>query len=98
MISIGTRRSERFHMDVPLVICGESQGQRSLREDTHTLILSAYGVLVLLESAVRLGEKIVVVNPQNRREREGTVVYLAPHHENVVGAGIDFAAPAPDFW
>jgi hypothetical protein len=51
-----------------------------------------------LEAAVRLGEKIVVMNPQNQREREGTVVYLAPHHENVVCAGIEFTAPAPDFW
>ena len=98
MITIGTRRSERFHMAVPLIICGEPQGLRSIREDTHTLILSAYGVLVLLETAVRLGQKIVVMNPQNRREREGTVVYLAPHHENVVCAGIEFTAPAPDFW
>ena len=98
MITVGTRRSERFHTAVPLVICGESRGQCSLREDAHTLILSAYGVLVLLEAAVRLGEKIVVMNPQNQREREGTVVYLAPHHENVVCAGIEFTAPAPDFW
>ena len=63
------RRSERVLLDVPLVVRGEFGDERGFREETFTVTLSAHGALVMMETPVALGQKIVVMNPKNWDER-----------------------------
>jgi len=92
------RRSERLLLDVPLFISGESEDRRAFREETFTLTVSAHGALVMLAMKVVLGQKLVLINPKNRDEREGTVVYLGPSYAGLAKVGIEFTEPAPEFW
>lgn len=92
------RRSERVLLDVPLVVRGESRDNRSFREETFTVTVSAHGALVMLEARVVLGQKIVVMNPKNWDEREASVAYLGQPHAGLAQVAFEFNRPAPEFW
>ena len=67
------RRSPRVLIDVPLVIRGESAEQKQFREETFTISVSAYGALIVLAAKVSLGQRLMLLNPETRAEREGRV-------------------------
>ncbi|SRR6266849_10993759 len=92
------RRSERLLLDVPLFISGESEDRRTFREETFTLTVSAHGALVMLATRVVLGQRVVLMNPKNSDEREGTVAYLGPAYAGLAKVAIEFTKPAPEFW
>ena len=92
------RRSERVLLDVPLFIRGESEDRQAFREETFTLTVSAHGALVILATRVVLGQRVVLMNPKNWDEREGTVAYLGPSFTGLAKVAIEFTKPAPEFW
>ncbi|HTW25331.1 MAG TPA: PilZ domain-containing protein [Candidatus Baltobacteraceae bacterium] len=94
----GQRRSERILLDVPVVICGGSAEHPTFREETFTVTVSAHGALLMLATKVALGQKVIVMNPQNWDEREARVAYLGPDRAGLAQAGVEFLAPAPEFW
>jgi hypothetical protein len=92
------RRSERVLLDVPLVVRGEFGDKRGFREETFTVTLSAHGALVMLETPVALGQKILVMNPKNWDEREARVAYFGQPHAGLAQVAFEFNRPAPEFW
>jgi hypothetical protein len=94
----GFRRSQRLILDVPLVICGEADGDRPFREETFTITVNAHGGLLVLEHRVALGQKIVLMNPKTWDEREATIASLGPPYAGLSTVGFQFAKPAPEFW
>lgn len=94
----GERRSERILLDLPVVICGGSAEHPTFREETFTVTVSAHGALVMLAAKVALGQKVVVMNPQNWDEREGRVSYLGPDRAGLAQVAVEFMQPAPEFW
>lgn len=91
------RRSERVLLDMPVVVRGES-GDRAFQEETFTVTVSAHGALLMLETNVALGQKLMVMNPKNRDEREARVAYKGAVHAGLAQVAVEFAAPAPEFW
>jgi len=98
MAQTGQRRSARVLADVPIVIRGEFANHQSFREETFTVTVSAHGALVLLAANVALGQKIVVMNPLNRDEREGRIAYRGPLHAGLSQVAVEFTQPSPEFW
>jgi hypothetical protein len=94
----GQRRSARVLMDIPVVIRGESADRNSFREETFTVTVSAHGALIMLATSVALGQKIVMMNPQNRDEREGKIAYRGPIHAGLSQVAVEFTQPSPEFW
>jgi hypothetical protein len=94
----GQRRSARVLADVPVVIRGESADQRSFREETFTVTVSAHGALVMLAANVSLGQKIVVINPLKGDELEGRIAYRGPIHAGLSQVAVEFSKPSPEFW
>lgn len=97
-VQTGHRRSERILLDVPVVICGGSSDHPTFREETFTVTVSAHGALVMLATKVVLGQKLIVMNPQNWDEREARVSYLGPDRAGLAQVAIEFKEPAPEFW
>ncbi len=85
-------------MDVPIVIRGESADRQTFREETFTVTVSAHGALLMLASDVVLGQKIVVINPLNKDEREGRIAYRGPLHAGLSQVAVEFTQPSPEFW
>ncbi len=97
-ISIGQRRSERIILDVPILIRGEAADKKIFQEETFTLIVNAHGAQLMLETKVTLGQRLVVLNPNNWDEREGKVAFVGPPYAGLARVGIEFTRPAPEFW
>ena len=92
------RRSERLLLDVALVVRGECIERRPFLEETFTISVSAHGTLLVLETKVSVGQKLVVKNPQTRDETEGRVVSFGSPYGGLAQVGIEFMQPAPEFW
>jgi hypothetical protein len=91
------RRSERILLDIPVVIRGNSGG-RGFQEETFTVTVSAHGALLMLETEVSLGQKLVVMNPKSSDEREARVAYKGAVHAGLAQVAVEFTKPAPEFW
>jgi hypothetical protein len=94
----GQRRSARVLMDVPVVIRGQFPDERTFREETFTVTVSAHGALLMLATTVALGQKIVLVNQLNRDEREGRIAFRGPLHAGLSQVAVEFTQPSPEFW
>jgi hypothetical protein len=97
-VAPGHRRSKRVILDVRLAIRGEAEDNRPFQEETFTMTVSAHGALVVLERKVRLGQKVLLMNPKNWDEREGTITFLGPCYTGLWKVGIQFTQPSPEFW
>ena len=92
------RRSHRLLLDVALIVRGESVEGRSFEEETFTISVSAHGALLVLAAKVALGQKVLLTNVQTRNEKEGRVARFGSLYGGLAQVGVEFAAPAPEFW
>ena len=98
MPTFGKRRSERVLLDVPLFIEGKAEGAQDFKEETFTLTVSAHGALIVLAAKVALGQTVRLTNLKNQDQHEATVAFLGPPYAGLATVGIQFSAPAPEFW
>ena len=96
--AIGQRRSERLRLNVPLFVTGKSIDQRTFKEETFTLLVNAHGALLMLETKVAVGQKVVLMNQKNWDECQGRVTFIGPPYAGVTKVGIEFLRPKADFW
>jgi len=89
------RRSPRTLMCVDLVVCGE---ESQWEERTCALSLNAHGVLLALETTVKIGQKVVIRNVDTSAERNGRVANLGRTYGRRREVAVEFTKPAPDFW
>jgi hypothetical protein len=92
------RRSERVLVDVPLVVRNASEEKQTFREETFTVTISAHGGLMMLGTPVKVGQRIVIMNPKNWDEREAKVASLGQPHAGLAQVAFEFNRPAPEFW
>ena len=92
------RRSQRVLQFVPLVVRGESVGNRIFWEDTLTTNISAHGALVILAAKVGVGQKLVLMNPKSWQEESVRVTRLGTFDGKRTQVAVEFAQAAPDFW
>jgi hypothetical protein len=92
------RRSERFLLDVPLVVRGESAEQQPFEELTFSISISTYGALVVLANKVTVGQTLFLKNPETQYETEGRVARLGAPYGGLAQVGIEFPQPAPQLW
>ncbi len=92
------RRSERFTVDVPLVIRGEAADRKRFQEERFTLIVNAHGALLTLETEVSLGQKLLLMNPTNWHECQAKVVYVETPSGGLTRVAVELDRPVPEFW
>src|SRR5437879_6274411 len=87
------RRSTRLSIRLALIVCGD---EGRLQEHTCTFSLNAHGVLVALAASVKIGQRLILQNPENWAERDGRVTYVGKCYAGRTEVGIEFLEPAPD--
>jgi hypothetical protein len=92
------RRSRRLLKFVPLVVHGAAAGEKTFWEDTFTVDISAHGALLILAAKVGVGQKLVLMNPQNWQREDARVARLGSFDGTRTQVGIEFMQAAPDFW
>src|ERR1700745_2596832 len=98
MATFGKRRSERVLLDVPLFIEGKAEGTQDFKEETFTLTVSAHGALIVVAAKVALGQTVPLTKLKNKDEHEATGAFLRPPYAGLATVGIQFTAPAREFW
>ena len=89
------RRSHRSSRCVDLTIC-EARG--AWQEQTCTLSSNDQGILTALGTKAKMGELVLVRDPENCVEREGRIVGLGRAFGRRREVAIEFTEPAPEFW
>jgi hypothetical protein len=92
------RRSQRVLLRIPIVVLAPGPDKKMAREQTHTLVVNAHGALIALELPVRVGQVIIVQNPETNEEQSCRVIRFNPSREGKAEVGFEFLKPAPHFW
>ena len=92
------RRSQRYLLDVALVIRGETAEMKPFEELTFTISVSSHGALVVLASKVIVGQRLLLRNPETQFETEGRVARLGAPYGGLAAVGIEFPKPSSELW
>ena len=92
------RRSSRVTLRVPMQVYEPGTNQRFIVEEAYSARVSLWGGLIVLKSAVNVGQKLVVLNQSTKETKEARVVYLGPMQLTGRLVGFEFVESSPDFW
>lgn len=92
------RRSQRVLFPVAVRLSGTNGNGVAFAEDTATVTVSAYGGMVLLKTAVRLGQRLKIKNLITGEETACVAVDANAGTSEAREVGVEFAADAPKFW
>jgi hypothetical protein len=92
------RRSKRLGLAVPVFVFGRSVSSETFSESTRMLSVNACGGALALGVRVEKGQSILLVNRMTHEDQECRVADVGPLQGGKWAIGIEFAAPAMDFW
>ena len=92
------RRSQRIFHRMKLQALGRSHAGKKFREVCETMVVSAYGGLLMLRHEVDNDEMLVLVNPETQEEMECRIVFTGESGAKGIRVGVEFLTPAPHFW
>lgn len=95
---LGSRRSQRLKLQVPVAVARQHAHHGSAREDAITLNVNAFGGMFALKGPVQRGEVLILINKSTREQQECRVVYIGPSAPNGKKIGVEFTQPAENFW
>lgn len=93
------RRCKRLPMKIPVRVYGRTANNRPFRDVTVTRTIDAHGATISLESQVKRGQTLLLVNGYTEEERQCRVV----HVDSKKGGkrrrvGLEFTDPRGNFW
>ncbi len=92
------RRSRRVLLKVSVIVRGCHADGTPFREQTHTVVVSENGALILLVASVENGETLRLVHRITGQELDCKVVYIGPKQGDKTEVGIEFLQPGRQFW
>jgi hypothetical protein len=92
------RRSQRVLMQVSVRIRGNDAQGKVFEEETATLAINAHGALILMQSRLTSGSKVMLKHNGTMQEEECHVVFLGPVRAGKGEVGLEFSAACPTFW
>jgi len=97
----GTRmrpRATRVHLAIPVLITGTNESGVPFKELTNTVVITANGCLIPLETPVARDQKLVLANTKSGAEIACHVATLQSSKDGKAQIGIHFDEPSPRFW
>ena len=95
---VARRRSQRVLMQVAVRITGQDSQGKPIYEETETLAINAHGALLLLQTRLTSGSKVLLQHKKTEEEQECHVVFLGPVRSGKAEIGLEFSSPRPAFW
>jgi len=83
---------------MPVVVAGKNARGQEFNQSSETTIVNAHGGLLHLNEPIEMGAVITLMNVATREEQKCRVVFLGDASEKGRDVGIEFLAPAPQFW
>jgi hypothetical protein len=91
------RRAARWKAHVPVFVYGHG-GQAPFHEDAYSAVVSDCGALLIMTTAVPIGEKLLLTNKVTQDEQECRVAGLGRRDGPSIKVAVEFIAPASQFW
>lgn len=95
---INLRRSQRVCLHIPVLVVKPGPGKPGISEETHTLIVSAHGALLVLEMPVQFGDLLMLKHKKTQEELVCRVMNSGPEQSGKREVGVEVEHPAPRFW
>jgi hypothetical protein len=92
------RRGNRLWVYLPVLVYGRTIESEPFHEGTEALRANAGGGLITLTTPVRCGQRLLLINKVNQKERECHVVAERSKYLGRAAVVIGFQEPIPDFW
>lgn len=92
------RRSQRVLLRIPIAVIAPGPDKQMVREQTNTLVVNAQGALINLALPVRVGQVVILQNPETSEEQSCRIIRVNPAREGKSEVGIEFLKAAPNFW
>jgi hypothetical protein len=92
------RRSERVMLQMRITVIADDTQRNSRQEEALTQIVNAHGGLLKLKMDVKVGQPMLLVNPQNKLEQSCRVVRVDDTAEEHFSVAFEFDKPNPKFW
>jgi hypothetical protein len=92
------RRSQRVYLRIPIAVIAPGPDKKMAREPTHTVVVNGHGALIRLDLKVRIGQTIILQNPETAEEQTCRVIHVSTLAEGKTDVAIEFLKPAPKFW
>jgi len=92
------RRSQRVLLRIPIAVIAPGPDKKMVREQTNTLVVNAHGALINLDLPVRVGQVVILQNPETSDEQSCRIIRINPVLGSRTEVGIEFLKPAPNFW
>jgi hypothetical protein len=92
------RRSQRVLLRMPILVIAIGPDKQPISEKTFTAVVSAHGGLIYLAMNVRVGQALIVRNPETSEEQSCRVAYTNAAQDGKCEVGLEFTTPASNFW
>src|SRR6267143_1198081 len=94
-----TARNQRSHLELPVIVCGQSLNEEPLHEAARTLVVHPNGALIALDATVELGQELVLVNPKTKAEAACRVIgFESSKNGCKFSVDVEFSHSTAKFW
>jgi hypothetical protein len=92
------RKILRHARKVPLLVYGSGPDKQPFHETAESIDASEIGCMLMLQTVVAPGQKLLLMNVRNQAEHECRVAYVGKRENGRARVGVAFARPSLQFW
>ena len=92
------RRSQRVLLRMRILVIAIGSDKQPVSEQTFTSVVNAHGGLLHLTMSVRVGQALILRNPDSSEEQSCRVIRVGEEHEGNREVGVEFSTPNSNFW
>ena len=92
------RRSQRVLLRMPILVIAIGADKQPVSEKTYTAVVNAHGGLIYLAMKVRVGQALIIRNPESSEEQSCRVAYVNEAHDGKCEVGLEFTTATSNFW
>ncbi len=85
-------------LQVPVIVQSKTREGEDVRENTQTVVVNAHGGLLKLQTEVKVGQPILLINERAKVEQGCHVVRVERFEAGHSAVAFEFDQPAPHFW
>jgi hypothetical protein len=92
------RRSERVMLQMKVTVIAEDTDHNPREEEAETQVVNAHGGMLKMKMDVKVGQPMLLVNPNNKAEQTCRVVRIDDSNPEYLNVAFEFDLPNPKFW
>ena len=92
------RRAPRWKVHVPVFVYGRNRADQPFHEDAYSAVVSDCGALLIMTTAMQIGDTLLLTNKSTEAEQECRVVNVGPPEDLSIAIAVEFTQDAPSFW